>query len=354
MQFINKTKFEACWIPGLGTDGREQLVVIIKVTYQMPQQEGEINLANVQRNIIEADISTGEPGFSAILYESDYVSYKPMCDVLFNGCAYAPFEEEVKELVVSLQVGKMYKSFKVIGDRTWGESHPQPFTMMPISYDNAFGGTDISDKKKFRFYRDNPIGTGYSYHCKNIVDMSLPNTEELNSRVKNPKGSYKPMAFGVIGRAWQPRIEYAGTYNNEWIENTMPFYPEDFDIRYFQSAPPEQQVPYIKGGERVILKNLSANGIESFLLPKQDIPVIFTQYKGGDILLHSVVDTLVIEPELGIFSMVSRATLPLRKNLHDIKKIIVGDVEREWRHKQRVPDKKYYATLADFIVQKRR
>ena len=44
-----------------------------------------------------------------------------MCDVLFNGCAYAPFEEEVKELVVSLQVGKMYKSFKVIGDRTWGE-----------------------------------------------------------------------------------------------------------------------------------------------------------------------------------------------------------------------------------------
>lgn len=354
MRFINKTRFQACWIPGIDKEGRDQLVVAIKATYQIPEPGCEAQVAKVQQPLIEADISTGDSGFSSVLYESDYVSYKPFCDVLLNGFAHAPFGEEVNELIVSLQVGKMHKSFRVIGHRTWGDLHPRPFYKMPISYDNAFGGTDITDQRKYRFYRANPIGTGYSYHQKEINECPLPNTEEINHPVKNPKGSYKPMAFGAIGRAWKPRVDYAGTYDNHWVENTMPFYPEDFDYRYFQAAPPDQQIPYLTGGERVVLKNLSRNQTESFVLPKQNVFVIFSPHRGSDIVMRSVVDTLLIEPELGIFTMVSRVSLPLKKNLHDIKEVIVGEPEREWLHKQRSPGKKYYLTLADLIEKKRK
>lgn len=41
-----------------------------------------------------------------------------------------------------------------------------------------------------------------------------------------------------MGRSWQPRLRYAGTYDQHWMDERLPFLPEDFDLRYFQSAPP--------------------------------------------------------------------------------------------------------------------
>ena len=37
-----------------------------------------------------ADTFTGEPGFSAPVYEVDFAPRKPRCDVLLVGSAYAP------------------------------------------------------------------------------------------------------------------------------------------------------------------------------------------------------------------------------------------------------------------------
>ena len=52
----------------------------------------------------------------------------------------------------------------------------------------------------------------------------LPYTEALNQSVDSPKGEYVPQAFSPIGRSWLQRLRYAGTYDQQWMENTAPLF----------------------------------------------------------------------------------------------------------------------------------
>ncbi|MCK5013694.1 MAG: DUF2169 domain-containing protein [Candidatus Omnitrophica bacterium] len=56
----------------------------------------------------------------------------------------------------------------------------------------------------------------------------MPNTEETGKPVTKPNGKYRPMAFGPFGRAWKQRIQYAGTYDQHWIDSVFPFLQADF------------------------------------------------------------------------------------------------------------------------------
>ena len=75
---------------GLEPSGRELLVVVIKGTFAIPQPGEEIRLHEQQLPLVMADTFTGEPGFSAPVFEADFAPRKPMCDVLLLGSAYAP------------------------------------------------------------------------------------------------------------------------------------------------------------------------------------------------------------------------------------------------------------------------
>ena len=162
MELINATGMQAGYTMGLQPDGRELLVVVVKGTFAIPKDPNkEPVLAEEQVPLVEADVFTGEPGFSAPLYESDYAPRKPRCDILVNGSAYAPGGKPTERVTVSLRVGSWQKSFDVVGNRYWKRgillvtpTVPEPFTMMPISYNNAFGGVDRSqeDPVKHRWY----------------------------------------------------------------------------------------------------------------------------------------------------------------------------------------------------------
>ncbi|MCL1029176.1 DUF2169 family type VI secretion system accessory protein [Serratia silvae] len=359
MFFNNTTPYSVDWSPGFDKNGREQLVVIIKVTWELPHSGQDLVLADMQTPLIEADISTGKPGFSATLYEGDYATFKPCCDVLVNGCAYSPSDRPVKEVPVLLQVNNqnntlLSKGFMVKGDRYWEPgvisfrpSSQQPFTKMPVSYDNAFGGIDNTKLTHPYFYQDNPVGRGYSHHKTKLAGTLLANTEEIGNPIRTPGGHYRPMALGAVGRSWPIRSRYAGTYDDHWIQNIMPFCPDDFDYRFFQSTPPDQQIPYPQGGEIVSLLNFSQNAVLKFKLPQQKIPVIFIPHVGSDKQLQSMVDTILIEPELGRVVMTSRAVLPIKKSLHEIKEVIVGEMSSSWYRIRYSPHKKHYSSLLE-------
>jgi hypothetical protein len=275
MELLNATGMPAGYTMGMQPDGRELLVVAIKGTFAIPQNGKEPILTAEQVPLFEADIFTGEPGFSAPLYESDYAPRKLRCDVLLNGSAYAPGGKPVRRVRVSLQVGSLSKSFDVVGNRVWKKrlffiraTKPEPFTVMPISYNNAFGGVDNTHKqeKKHRAYFTNPVGIGFhsNLKAKFVQNQPLPNTQDLGKRIKKPHGKYSPIALGLIGRSWPPRLEYAGTYDNDWLENVFPFLPADFDDTYYQSSPTDQQIDYLRGGEEVFLSNLTPQGHTRF------------------------------------------------------------------------------------------
>ena len=145
-----------------------------------------------------------------------------------------------------------------------GKAHP--FERKPISYDGAFGGSvpiEGSVGHSLAFPA-NPVGKGFGFKRGARDGKPMPNTEELNRAVDDPETGYIPMSFGPVGRSWQPRVAYCGSYTAEWLAQRAPFFPDDFDDLYFQAAPRDQQLPYVEGGEEVVLKNLTADGEARF------------------------------------------------------------------------------------------
>lgn len=360
MDLLNATKMIAGYTMGMKPDGRELLVVAVKGTFNIPHNGENPSLVDEQVPLIEADIFTGEPGFSAPVYETDYAPYKPRCDVLLNGSAYAPGGKPTKKVTVMLKVGSIKKSFNVIGNRVWEKTLGifvaatpiKPFTVMPITYDNAFGGTDNThkDPAKHRAIMENPIGVGFhtNLNADVINGKPLPNTEEIGKKVSKPKGRYHPMSFGPTGRGWKPRYKLAGTYDQNWLDNVFPFLPADFNEAYYQSAPMDQQMEYIRGSEIVELFNLSPQGHIRFSIPKIDVPIVFFLKKGGREEAKAIADTLVLEPDNKRFIITWRASLPLKRNIFEVAQVLVGEKPRSWWLAREI-GKTYYSSLKELI-----
>lgn len=341
MELINATRMTAGYTMGLEPSGRELLVVVIKGTFVLPKAGEPVRLHEQQQPLVMADTFTGMPGHSAPLQEVDFAPRKPACDVLLTGSAYAPEGREATQVDVALQVGSMRKAFRVLGDRHWSAgltgihaSPPQPFTRKTISYDVAFGGVDqeSDDPAEHDAYMLNPVGRGFRKHLRQawVDGRHLPNTEALGDPVRTPSGSYRPMAFGPLGRGWQERACYAGTYDQQWRDEVFPFLPADFDDRYFQAAPLDQQVAWPQGPLQVTLRNLTPDGLRHFSLPYFEAPVHVFPHRGETETLAARLDTIWLEPDRERFTMTWRTARPLRHSLFEIAQVMVGKKGREW------------------------
>ncbi len=261
--------------------------------------------------------------------------------MLLIGSAHAPEGRQVTRVRAGLRVGPIEKVIDVIGDRVWqaglagiGVSNPQPFARMPIGYDNAFGGADRNsdDESEHDAYLSNPVGRGFHKHLKNawVDGKPLPNSEEPGRSVTSPSGRYKPMAFGPLGRGWTQRARYAGTYDQRWLDEVFPFLPSDFDERYYQATPEDQQLPLPRAPLEVTLSNLTPDGMRRFVLPHFEAPVHVFLKHGGREELAAALDTIVFEPDRDRFTMAWRVARPLKKSMHEIAHVMVGRKGREW------------------------
>jgi len=340
LKLINATGMAAGYTLGMEPSGAERLVVAVKGTFTLPPRGEQPQLAEEQVPLTDADKFTGEPGLSAVTAECDWAPHKPRCDILLNGSAYAPGGKAAQRVQVGIKLGAWQKLFTVVGDRNWRggpvprAGAPEPFEVMPISYDNAFGGVDNfhPDPGQHRTYLPNPVGRGYHRLLEPyLVDNTpMPNTEESNAPVTTPNGDYRPMSFGAIGRNFASRYPLAGTYDQNWQDNVFPFLPADFNPAYFQAAPEDQQVDKIVGGEPVILLNLTPDGRRDFPLSAVEMPVVFFRRKGGRDEMKAAIDTVIIEPDAQRFSLVWRASLPLKRNIFEVRQIVVGHMSRAW------------------------
>ena len=364
LELINATKMQAGYTLGMEPSGRERVVVVVKGTFAIPEDHSEAVLADEQAPLVMADEFTGEPGFSATLYESEFAPYKPRCDVLLNGSAYAPGGKPAERVAVRMRLGSLDKSFEVVGERIWDKvllgvaaSYPVPFARMPISYDRAYGGSDAAPNKpeKSKCFTENPVGIGFYPMTprRKLVGKPLPNTCETGRIVDTVSGKYRPMAFGPIGRNFAARLPLAGTYDQEWQDNVFPFLPADFDPLYHQSAPRDQQVEYPSGGEDIELENLTPEGTTRFRLPAVEVPVEFTTADYERTTSNAVLDTIIIEPDLARMMLLWRASLPLQKNIFEVIQSVVGRMPKGW-YRARDLGKTYYPSIRDLVAAKKR
>ena len=358
MQLDNTTPFAAGYTLGIEPSGREHLVVAIKGTFTIPERAGDTaRLAPAQAPLVMADEFWGEPGFSATRYEVDFALRKPRCDVLLNGSAYAPDGRPTERVQVGLQLGSMRKSFTVVGDRLWtGTSAgprpgpPAPFVTMPITYDRAFGGMDPIDPDETRrsAYMANPIGRGFheARHGLAIVGRPVPNTEETHDPIELPWGNYRPMSFGAIGRNFAERVARAGTYDDKWLADVAPFLPADFDDRYYQAAPADQQIDYPTGGDEVVLMGLTPEGHRRFRLPEVEVPVTVLRRRASPLETMARADTCLIEPDLNRMVIVWRQDVALERDIFEIEAVHVGQLSAGRRRAMQT-GKRYVRSLAE-------
>jgi hypothetical protein len=356
MQILNQTGFVHEFTMGMDKAAHEYLVVVVKGTFDFPDTPGSpVRKSTGQVPLVMADTQTGEPGYSATLLETDFAFRKPRCDVIANGFAYAPGGRPAERVPVGIKVGNGSKRFEVVGTResravgpVFAATAPQPFLKMPTSYDNAWGGTDRLDPedKLPGSYRGNPVGAGWAQtrNQRFIPGLRLPNTQAVGEEIRSPFGDYRPMSFGPMGRSWPGRIEYGGTYDQNWIDNVFPFLPEDFDERYFQMAPIDQQIDHPKGGEEVQLVNLTPRGREVFHLPETALQI--TLFKGhkkafdGEILP----DTILFDPENRRFSLVWRVQQRIQRTILDFSECWIGPPTRGML-RARMGGKRYIRTF---------
>jgi hypothetical protein len=222
----------------------------------------------------------------------------------------------------------------VYGERRWVmslgslvASDPAPFTEIPITFDRAWGGQDDSrGPDQVAVEPRNPVGIGsHPYRSRaDIAGLPVPNIEPLGCAVSSPRERHKPAGFGCIGRAWQPRVALAGTYDERWRDERAPYLPADFDPSYFQCAPLDQQFSHFRGGERIRCIHMAEQEVVDYIIPASLVPIRF-RFRDADVERSAVLDTVIVEPHLARALLVWRASVPLRKKLTALQEVWVGE-----------------------------
>lgn len=335
MRILRQIPSKAEFTTGMTASGREFLSLVVKSTYDFPAPGALPEFACDQRDLVMADTYFGAPGYSAVHWETDFAFRKSRCDVIAQGAAYAPGGVAADRVRVGIRVGQMIKQFDVVGAREWRVIGPNitstqayPFTKMAFSYGTAFGGPDRCDPEADQpaVFEDNPVGLGFALggDLTALIGQPLPNTEEPGRPVISPFEPYRPMALGPIGRGWPLRRRFAGTYDQAWIDNVFPFLPQDFDERYYQAAPLDQQIDPPPPGTEVVILGMTPSGREAFRLPQTRLPI--RVFRGRESVFDAglLPDTLTFDTEARVFMLTWRMDVPIRRDITEFTDAWVG------------------------------
>ncbi|MGF9759335.1 DUF2169 domain-containing protein [Microvirga sp. 0TCS3.31] len=324
----NRTPYAVGRTWGRNKDGVHEWIVAIKGTFNI-RPDGSLTLADEQLDPLLVPEYNGEDFVSSLRYDADLVGPKPTTDVVLNGTAYAPQGRPASEFAVSLHIGDVHKALRVLGNRWWewraSTFHPsavQPVASVPIIYERAYGGFDQSspNPKEQRLDTRNPVGCGMVPKD----EQPLPNLEYIGGRLE----STGPAGFGALDCYWSPRRELSGTYDAAWQQSRYPLLPADWDPRSLLCSPADQRPDRpLRGGELVVLENLTPNGKLSFELPK--IFPRFTTYIDNSIEEHQgQLASVIIEPDYPRILLIWQSTLLVRTNGDYLDKTIVREKAR--------------------------
>lgn len=324
----NQTPFSVVCLPWQNAEGAGRLTVIVKATFRFT--EAGIRIAEKQLPIWFADQHEEDDPLKSVRFEADTAPFKPRTDVVLVGKAYAPGGRPRTSLDVRLRVGGLNKRLRVFGDRRWlfptrlavvpQITDPEPFAEMPLSYTRAYGGIDESAA---RYCAENLMGIGFIGEPApaSIHNKPLPNIEDPDHLIKSWDTRPKPVGFGFFSRSCQPRLRYAGTYDDAYRRTRAPRPPEDFSHEVHNGAHPDLQVAgYLDGDELVELENVCRDGNFKFALPGVSPRIALTRYvttegrlsKKLERPVKPFLDTLVFVPDEHLVYAIFRAVFVLR------------------------------------------
>lgn len=323
----NLTRFQAVDLPSMNKEGEELLVICVAGRFDLPPAGRPSNEppkpSEEQHPPVMEDVYWGEPGASSLRFEGQTAYTRPGTDIYVLGHAWAPGGKPVPEMLAAVKVGPCQKGIRVFGTRVWYRgalglkaSAPRPFESMPLRYERSFGGVAaVMGTEPPAYEPRNPVGMGLYCSAKEAIEQPLPNMEDPFHLLASPTDRPTPVGFGPIARSWQPRLGFAGTYDEAWVEKRAPLWPRDFDPRFFHAASQGLIAsPGLKGGEPVVLSGFSPDGQFAFPLPRHRLMVkSFFRHRVDRRELH--LDVVQLEPDEKTVTLIWRAAIPAHREL---------------------------------------
>ncbi|MFO0554671.1 MAG: DUF2169 domain-containing protein [Polyangiaceae bacterium] len=296
---------------------RPEMVLVVKASWSIGEG-GVLEPLAVKEAPVTGDVfDPAEVDYlGEVIEPSDLAHQKLRPEVIVRATCHPPRGRAVRECMVGVRVGSWSKQLRVVGTRVWAgdalggaASEALPFTSMPITWANAFGGPEVEA---------NPIGKG-------VIGSELPNIERPDSPIKRMGGSHVAAGFGPINTRWPVRAKKLGKdYGERWKSTRAPFVSEDFDWTYHQSAPPDQWLETLRGDERLVFENLYPRTSELVVeLPRVRI-LAFGRREGKAVTpIPMTLDTLFADLEKNRISLVWRGHMRVTQHdLTDVKSII--------------------------------
>lgn len=318
-------------------EGQLFLSAVVCATFDI-DEAGSAHPSEGQEPVPTGDEFFGEPGRSSVRRDSAAHGAKPFVDLVLEANAYAPSGRAVDEVLVGVRVGQWSKLLSACGDRQWsGIAHdrpspPRPFVSMPIRYEFAYGGSLFDDEGRMvTCHAANPVGVGYARAVAMAADRytELPNIESPKQRLLRRDDACPVAGFGALARNWEPRVRLAGTYDDKWLARRSPLLPADFDRRFHQCAPPDQQLPSYPAGEDVVLRNLTRAGHWRFRMPVLNVPLTII-CEDGCHPARLAVDTIIIDAEHRRVSVIARHCLHHLRAMGLVREVVFGTPTAGW------------------------
>lgn len=321
----NQTKGKAIALPTKDKDGRSYMTVILRRGFVAKGAVLEDLGRDVQIDLV--DTYNGDDGAGSIRRPSMLFDFKPGTDVVLLGHAH-PQRGSTTQVDVSLRVGdSIDKTVRAFGARTWqagslGGVSPGPALPIrepvPLIYELAWGGMDLSDPEKPLGEPRNYVGRGVHRRPRSLIDTPA-------TRLESPRrdGARTPASFGPIHRHWQTRVSFAGTYDEEWMEHRMPLLPRDFDDRFNVCVPDDQWCPRpLRGDESFEITNATPDGHWHFQLPRI-APGFSSIILGKREEYRTHLDTILLDADQRTVELTWRAAIPAPPKLEMIERLIV-------------------------------
>lgn len=271
----NRTPFKAAGAFERNVNGHESWCVAVRATFDFSQPTA-LKMSAEQQDVRHAPTYADDSN-TELKAEQDCAAYAIGTDILLQG-KIRPERHDTLHIPLKLQVGKLTKSARLFGPRTakrgifgWRIEDAQPVQDTIISWRHSFGGTTTNDEVIWN--PANPIGTGVmlapNVKGRRGMTTALPLFDAETTDIITDPANAQPVGFGAIARNWAPRLDFAGTYDSAWMTDRAPLLPKNFDPRFYNTAPLDQQVTgFLKGGETVSLIGFMTDMGGAFRLPQ--------------------------------------------------------------------------------------
>ncbi|MGN6392883.1 MAG: DUF2169 family type VI secretion system accessory protein [Gemmatimonadales bacterium] len=335
-EFYNYSPFAADLLPILDREGAECRVAVIKATYAL-HSNGVPDIAEKPRPIRLGDEMWGDPAVADIRYPSDLCAYKPGTDFLVVGHAVAPRGVAPDHVDVIIQFAGRTKFLRVYGERQWERGvtgprlgTPQPLTRVPLAWSRSYGGFDASDPAHPVEDPRNPVGRGVARDVTTLLGKPAPQIESPESPIGLAGSRSQPAGCAAIGRHYEPRRRYAGTYDAAWLHDRHPAAPLDYRDEFQQAAPPDQvfQTP-LRGGELIRIDGVSADAPVACRLPVLAI-VVQAEVDGQTHTQRPHLDTALVDTDAKVLELTWRASFRCPAKMRNRFTVVRTNAKMEW------------------------